>query len=264
MTRGDVVVASLTATETLVDVVHRLVDMDQAVDDSRAMSGRHGQVAVGDWEHCGRIVCLKVQVKSVGKLQSNLEERLIGPVAEPIEYATIEECRRSGCPRGQTILGRVHREYDVEVLRDLLREPAIELLVRVEHETITLRTLFACCHERSVLVSLEQPRNLGVGKQSVHPLQETRVENVGLVHDETDLLALAPRTTEDSPEILVKVFTGVLVGDLDLEYAEAVHPSNETRQCCLNRQGQHTLDGQGTTHEQTFPLPETPIRSKWP
>ena len=42
-------------------------------------------------------------------------------------------------------------------------------------------------------------------------MTEGHGQQVRLVHDEADLLALATGTTEDRPEILVKVFAGVLV-----------------------------------------------------
>lgn len=32
---------------------------------------------------------------------------------------------------------------------------------------------------------------LSIGKQCVHPLKESRIQNIGLVHDEGDLLILA-------------------------------------------------------------------------
>jgi hypothetical protein len=78
-----------------------------------------------------------------------------------------------------------------------------------------------------VLVTLEQTRDFGVGQQGVHALQETRVQDIGLVHDEADLLALASRSTKYVPKVFVEVLSSVLVGHLDLEDAEAVHPGHE-------------------------------------
>jgi hypothetical protein len=118
----------------------------------------------------------------------------------------------------------------VKVLRNLLSEPLVQLLVGVEHETVALRSFLASGHERRVFVTFEQTRNFGVGQKGVHALEETRVENIGLVHDETDLLALASRSTEHIPKVLIEVFSSVLVGDLDLEDTEAVHPGHEARQ----------------------------------
>jgi hypothetical protein len=128
-----------------------------------------------------------------------------------------------------------HGKDDVQVLGDLTGEPSVEFLVGVKHETLSLRAFLASGDERRVLVSFEESGNLGVGEKGVHPLEEAGVEDVGLVHDEADLLALATSSTKDGSEILVKVFAGVGIRDLDLEDAEAVHPGDETRECRLRR-----------------------------
>lgn len=52
--------------------------------------------------------------------------------------------------------------------------------------------------------------HLSVGQQGVHTLQEARVQHVGLVHDEGDLLVLAAGTTQNRTQVLVKVLTCVL------------------------------------------------------
>ena len=80
-----------------------------------------------------------------------------------------------------------------------------------------------------MLVALKETGNFSVGKQRVHPLKEARVEDVRLIHDEADLLALAAGAAEDCAKILVEVIAGVLVRDFDLEDAEAVHPGNKAR-----------------------------------
>jgi hypothetical protein len=108
----------------------------------------------------------------------------------------------------------------VKVSGDLLGEPPVELLVRVEHQSVTLRTLLAGRHERRVFVALEQTGHFGVREERVHTLEETRVEDVRFVHDEADLLAFATRSSKNGSEILVKVGAGVLVRDLDLKDAE--------------------------------------------
>jgi hypothetical protein len=81
-----------------------------------------------------------------------------------------------------------------------------------------------------VFVAFEQTRNFGVGQKGVHALEETRVKDIGLVHDEANFLALASRPTEHIPKVLIEIVSSVLVGDLDLEDTEAVHPGYEARQ----------------------------------
>ena len=76
----------------------------------------------------------------------------------------------------------------------LLREPFVEFFLGVEHEALALCTFLALGHQGRHLVSLEQTGHFTVGKQCVHSLQETRVENVRLVHYEADLLALVFKT----------------------------------------------------------------------
>ena len=84
-----------------------------------------------------------------------------------------------------------------------------------------------------MLISFEETGYFGICKERVHPFQETGVENVGLVHDEADLFALAPGTSQDRSEIIVKVGGSVSVRDLDLENAQAIHPSHKPGQGSL-------------------------------
>src|SRR5688572_20051634 len=104
---------------------------------------------------------------------ANLEKRLVGPVTKPVEYATVEESWTSGGLGTQAILRWVHCEHHVEVLDNLLCEPLVKFLWRVQVQVLTLRSLLACSHERSIIVALEQTGNLGIGKQCVHSLQES-------------------------------------------------------------------------------------------
>jgi len=189
----------------------------------------HNKFAVCDWEGPGRVVRGEVQVKSESELHSDLVEGLVGPISKPVQYATIEQGWGSRGTGGETVLGRVHGEHDVEILRNLLSEPTVEFLMRIKHKTISLGTFFASSHESGVFVSFEETRNFGVGEESIHSFQEARIEDVRFVHYEADFFTLGSRTAEDSPQIFVEVFSGVLVGDLDLEDAEAIHPGNKPR-----------------------------------
>ena len=229
MAGGDVVVATLTTTEALIDMVQGLVNINQSVDDSGSVDRRHNKFAVRDGEGSGRIVRGEVQVKSESELHSDLVECLVGPISKPVQYTTIEQGWGSRSTGGETILGRVHSEHNVQIFRNLLSEPTIEFLVRVEHKTISLGTFFASSHESGILVSFEETRNFSVGEESVHSFQETRIEDIRFVHYEADLFTLGSGTAKDSSKILIEVFSGILVGDLDLEDTEAVHPGNETR-----------------------------------
>ena len=98
----------------------------------------------------------------------------VGPVAEPVEDASVEEGRVSGGPVLEAVSARVHSGDDMEVLHDLLGEPLVQLLVVVMYEALPLGALLALGNEGGVLVSLEQPRHLAVGPQHVHPLQGSR------------------------------------------------------------------------------------------
>ena len=82
--------------------------------------------------------------------------------------------------------------------------------------------------ECGVLITLEQTRDFSTGGKGVHALKETEVKNVGLVHDEADLLALASGATQDNTKILVKVFASIFIRDLDLEDAETIQPGNKS------------------------------------
>ena len=51
-----------------------------------------------------------VEIERVGEFHSDLVERLVGPIAEPIEYASIEERWRGRSSRGESFGRRIHRE----------------------------------------------------------------------------------------------------------------------------------------------------------
>ena len=56
--------------------------------------------------------------------------------------------------------------------------------------------------------------NLSVSQECVHTFQKAGVQDVRLVHDEADLLALAARTTKDASQVFVKIFACVAAVDL--------------------------------------------------
>lgn len=70
----------------------------------------------------------------------------VAPVTEPVEHATVEESGTGGCAVLKTLRGRVHGEHDVQVLHHLASEPLVQLLVRVQHQTFSLRPLLALRH----------------------------------------------------------------------------------------------------------------------
>ena len=84
VTRCNVVVATLAAAEALIDAVQRLVNVNQSIDDSGPVNGRHDKLTVCDWEGAGRIVRGEVQVKGLSELHSDLIEGLVGPVSKPV------------------------------------------------------------------------------------------------------------------------------------------------------------------------------------
>jgi len=89
--RRDVVVPSLSTTETRVDGVERLMDEDESVDDGTAMSGRDGEVSICDGEVERSIVRRDVEIEGLSELRSDLVQSLIRPVAEPVEDTSIEK-----------------------------------------------------------------------------------------------------------------------------------------------------------------------------
>src|ERR1700709_1931525 len=98
------------------------------------MNGWHGQLAVCDREERRRGVGRQIEINSMRELHADLIKGLVGPVAEPVKNTTIEQRRRRCSTRSKAVFGRVHSEDHVEVFSDLLSEPSIKLLVRVEHQ----------------------------------------------------------------------------------------------------------------------------------
>ncbi|KAH6607744.1 hypothetical protein Trco_004057 [Trichoderma cornu-damae] len=188
--------------------LQRVVDVHHRVDDRLAVRRRQLQAAVGHRDRVGGAEAALVQVDGVRELVADLEQRL-------------------------PAFGRVHGEDDVQVVDDLLGEPLVQLLRRVEVQVLPLGAFLAGRHEGDVVVALEEARHLGVGEQRVHALQETGVQDVGLVHDEADLLALAAASPQHVAQVFVEVLRRVLAVDLDLEHLEAVHPGHEPREGSL-------------------------------
>jgi hypothetical protein len=110
MPRGDVVRSTLLATETSVDGVHRLMDMDEGVDDGESVGRGQRKLAVSDGEGCRGLVGSNVEIESLGELVADLVESLIGPVSEPVENASVEERGGSSGSAGETIT--VSRKQD--------------------------------------------------------------------------------------------------------------------------------------------------------
>jgi hypothetical protein len=148
----------------------------------------------------------------------------------------------------------------VQVLDDLTGKPLVQFLLRVEEQSLPLSSFFASSHESRIFVTFEETWNLGIGQESVHALQETRVQNVGFIHDEANLLTLATTTAQDITEIVVEILPRVFAVDLNLEDLQAVHPSNKPRKSCLKTLA--AIQNNNTTGYDTFPEPETPIKIK--
>lgn len=123
----------------------------------------------------------------------------------------------------------------MEVLCNLLSEPSVQFFVRVKHQSISLRPFLARRHQSRMFITLEETWHFGVREKRVHAFQETRVEHIGFVHDKANLLSLATSTSKNRTEIIIKVIAGILVRDFDLENAQPIEPSNETRQRRLAR-----------------------------
>mmetsp|Transcript_3550 Transcript_3550/g.11018 ORF Transcript_3550/g.11018 Transcript_3550/m.11018 type:complete len:941 (+) Transcript_3550:3836-6658(+) len=193
---------------------------------ARAIQLHAGQLR----EEVGRTILGAVQVTVARELLRHLVERLRAPLAEPVDHTAVEERRRGGGAVVKVRAGRVHGEHDVQVATHVLREPAEELLVRVQHQAGLEHRVLDRVHQIVVVVALEEAGHVAAGQQRVHALQEAAVQHVALVKDEADLLAGAAGTLHHQAEIAVKVLGRVAVVHLDGEDTHAVHPGDEARQ----------------------------------
>ena len=91
--------------------------------------------------------------------------------------------------------------------------------VGVEHKAVSLEALFANSRGSGDLVTFKKTRNFGVGKESVHTLQDIRFVR--------DLFTRGTSTPKDGSEILIKVFSDVLVGHLDREDRQSGLPRRD-------------------------------------
>lgn len=51
---------------------------------------------------------------------------------------------------------------------------------------------------------------LPISQQGIHAFQETGVEDIGLVHNESDLLIFAARSSQHCSQVFIKILTRVL------------------------------------------------------
>src|ERR1700722_16932944 len=116
-----------------------------------------------------------------------------------------------GGTRSEPVFRGVYVKSYVQFAWNLLNEPTVQLLMRIKHQTIPLRALFTSCHKSGILVSFKQSGYLSIGKKSIHAFQEAGVKNVRLVHNETDLLALAASSAENYTEILIEIVPRVFI-----------------------------------------------------
>jgi hypothetical protein len=94
--RSDVVITALSATDSSVQLVKSLVDVNKGVDHSSPVHGWKLKMAIRDREGRRWGVRWQVQVKGVSEFHPNLIEGLIGPVTKPIQDASVEK-RWRGC-----------------------------------------------------------------------------------------------------------------------------------------------------------------------
>ena len=83
-------------------------------------------------------------------------------------------------------------------------------------------------HHSRLHVAFKKTWHFTVGKERIHPLEETGIKDIGLVHDETNLLALTSAASEHSTKIIVEILCGVASVDLDLEDRKTIHPGDES------------------------------------
>lgn len=117
-----------------------------------------------------------VKVNFAGELAADLEEGACGPVAKPVQHAAVKQSRWRRRAVFQPVFRWIHSEYHVQVVHDLqvqgqtylllinhthlLSEPFVELLRRIQHMAGASGALFALCHQRRLLVALEQAGHL--------------------------------------------------------------------------------------------------------
>lgn len=77
--------------------------------------------------------------------------------------------------------------------------------------TFSLSALFALGHQGGIFIAFKQSRNLSIGQQGVHALQEAGIQHIRFVQNKSDFLVLAPRSPQNRAQILIKVLSGVLV-----------------------------------------------------
>lgn len=175
VTWGDGHRAASALRQSAVRLVQRLVDVHAPVDDGIPVGGRIVDERTSGGEKVRRRPGWFVQVDTGGELFAHLEQGRVGPIAEPVEHATIEQ---GGGGRGtilQAVRRWVHREDDVQIAHDLLREPLVQLVAGIQHESLALGSFLALGHQSGVLVSFEQTGHFSVGQQRVHAFQEARV-----------------------------------------------------------------------------------------
>lgn len=63
-------------------------------------------------------------------------------------------------------------------------------------------------------LTFKESRDLSIGKKSVHSFQEAWFQDIWLVKDKGNLLILAAWTAKNGTQILIKIFTSVLVVNL--------------------------------------------------
>jgi hypothetical protein len=95
--------------------------------------------SICNWEMGRWVVCWQIQIQDICELDANLIEGLIKTITELIENATIEQYRKSRRAGSQTILRRVHCENNMKMFGNLLSEPTMESIMRVQHQAIALR-----------------------------------------------------------------------------------------------------------------------------
>lgn len=78
---------------------------------------------------------------------------------------------------------------------------------------LTYVCLYVCTH-------------LSIGQQSVHPLQEPRLQHVGLIKDEHNLLITTASSAQHKTEVIIKIRGCVLAMDLRMTRQQSSLPLN--------------------------------------
>ena len=101
------------------------MDVDAGIDDSVAMHRLIGNERTRGWEKVRYFPRWSFEIDATREFFADLEQRIVGPIAKPIQNATIEERGWRCSAIFQTVGARIHRKYNVQIFHYLSSEPFV-------------------------------------------------------------------------------------------------------------------------------------------